>query len=190
MKPVLLFGAGDFSSVVRALALACGREVVGVIDETIESPEIICSLQKAKDAFPPDRYDIVLAVGYSNLSGRWQARERIRTAGYRLATLIHPTAHVVDDAAVGEGSLVMAGSIVDINASIGEAGVVWPGVVVNHDSTVGDNTFLSPNCTVCGFVKVGRHCFVGAGAVIADHVVVSDAQFIKAGCVFSKGRSV
>ena len=190
MKPVLIFGAGDFSLVVRALALACGREVVGFIDEIVESPGIFNGLETAKNAFPPEECEIVLAVGYSNLPGRWQARERILAAGYKLATLIHPTAYVYDPDKVMDGCIVMAGAVVDVNASLGEAVVVWPGVVINHDSFIGDNTFLSPNCTVCGFVQVGRHSFVGAGAVIVDHVVVPEAQFIKAGSVFSKGRSV
>jgi sugar O-acyltransferase (sialic acid O-acetyltransferase NeuD family) len=190
MKSVLIFGAGDFSNVVRALANECGRKVVGVIDETVNSSDVLDGLESAIKSFPPEVCEIVLAVGYSDLSARWLARERIRDAGYKLATLIHPAAYVYNVEKIAEGCLLMAGAVVDVNASLGEVVVVWPGVVVNHDSRIDENTFLSPNCTVCGFVRVGRQTFIGAGAIIADHVVVPEGTFIKAGNVYSKGRSV
>lgn len=176
---LLLYGSRDIARTVAELARHCGHEVAGVIDDHTGGPGILGTLSEAARQYPPDAYDIALAIGYNALPARWAAWQRVRDLSYATPALIHPRAYVADSAGIGAEAMVMAGAIVDVRAEVGEAAVIWPGACVNHDAHIGANSFVSPNATVCGFARIGAHSFIGAGAVTVDRAVVPEGSFIK-----------
>jgi sugar O-acyltransferase (sialic acid O-acetyltransferase NeuD family) len=176
---LLIYGSKDFSATVVELVRHCGHEPAGMVDDFDTGPAILGSLEGVIRSHPPSDFGVAIAIGYCNLSARWAAWQRIRSAGYRAPPLIHPRAYVADTARVGDGAMVMAGAIVDVRAEISDLSVIWPGACINHDSKIGANTFVSPNATINGFVDVGPHSFVGAGAAIVDHCKVPEASYIK-----------
>jgi len=180
----LIYGSKDFALILKDMLDYHGLPFAGYIDDFAKGEGVAGTFAEVAAVCSPKTHQIVLGVGYNNLAARWQIFERIKAAGYRVATLIHSRAYVRDPANVGEGSVIMANATLDCNAVTGEAAVLWPGVVVNHDSRIGRNTFLSPSATICGFVDVGEHCFVGAGAVVVDHVAVPAGSFVKANALF------
>lgn len=182
--PLLVYGSRDFGRVVRDLLERCGHQFVGYVDDVYDGDDVVGSYLKAKSMYPPGTVGIAIAIGYGHLEARWKIFQQVVLDGYRVPTLIHPTAYVRDPDAIGQGAVIMAGAIVDVAVKLGELTVLWPGAVINHDSVVGANSFISPNATVCGFVTIGQSCFVGAGAVIVDHRSVPDHGFVKAGHVF------
>ena len=176
---LLIYGSKDFAATVAELVRHCGYEVAGMVDDYNSGPGILGNFDSVTQSHPPSEYGVAIAIGYSNISARWAAWEKIRSAGYLAPALIHPRAYVADTARVGEGAMVMAGAIVDVRAEIGDLTVLWPNTCINHDSKIGFNTFVSPSATICGFVDIGPHSFIGAGAVIVDHCQVPETSFIK-----------
>lgn len=181
----LIYGAKDFALVLKDHLDYHQMPFAGYIDDFSAADDIIGSFSEIKKRYSPDEYQIVLGIGYANLSARQEIFQRLKRSGYTVATLIHDHAYVRNKDKIGEGCIVMAHACVDSNAVIDEAVVLWPGVVVNHDSRVGSNSFLSPNATVCGFVTIGPNSFIGAGSVIADHQEVPPNHFVKAGAVYA-----
>lgn len=187
MKKIIVYGSKEFGYVVKDIVSQCGHHFVGFIDDySSDGGQVLGNFDQIVKSFSPESYEIAIAIGYSDLNARWLAYKKVISSGYRVPVLLHPKAYVRDKNAVSHGSIVMAGSIVDVNVKIGELAVLWPGAIVNHDSSVGANTFLSPNSTVCGSVIIGEGCFIGAGAVIVDHVHVPRGTFIKAGKIYSQ----
>ena len=176
---LLIYGSKEFAATVAELVRHCGHEVAGMVDDFKRGPNILGNLDEVSRSHPPSDYGVAMAIGYTNIPARWAAWEKTRSAGYHAPALIHPRAYVADTAQIGEGAMVMAGTIVDVRAEIGDLTVLWPGACINHDTKIGLNTFVSPNATLCGFVNVGSHSFIGAGAVIVDHCQVPEASFIK-----------
>ncbi len=185
MKKILIYGSKDFAKTVRHLVEDCGYETVGMIDDYSLGDEIIGTFDEVQKKYSSKDYSVVLAIGYNNLAARWGIYKKIKESGYDVLTLIHPRAYVSKSATVLEGSMVMAGAVVDVDAIVSEVSVLWPGVVLNHDSIIGKNVFVSPNATICGFSKVGDHSFIGAGSVIVDHQQVPDNSFVKANKLFN-----
>jgi sugar O-acyltransferase (sialic acid O-acetyltransferase NeuD family) len=175
---LLIYGSKNFAATVTELVRHCGHEAAGMVDDYNAGPGVIGDLATVARTHPPSDYGIAIAIGYANLKARWAAWEKVRSTGYRSPALIHPRAYVADTARIGEGSMLMAGAIVDVRAEIGDLAVLWPGACVNHDSAIGANTFISPNATVCGHAQVGAHSFIGAGAVVVDHGQVPEAGFV------------
>ena len=176
---LLIYGSRSFASTVAELARHCDFEVEGFVDDFDRGPNIIGTFAEVCVSHPPGRFAFAIGVGYNDLGLRWDARTRVIMAGYAQPALIHPRAYTADSAEIGDGSLVMARSVVDVRATIGQLVVLWPNACINHDAAVGPNTFVSPGAIVCGAVKLGTHCFVRAGAAVADHCVVPDGTFIK-----------
>ncbi len=130
--------------------------------------------------------EILLGVGYSNLSERLKLIEKLRTLNLKLFTLIHPTAYISKSARINCGAIIMQNSCVSQGASIGEATVLWPMSNISHDCKINENCFLSPGSTICGFSEVGHSSFIGANATIVDNVNVPPFTFIKAGGLYHK----
>lgn len=187
--PVLIYGSREFGQVVRGLVEDCGRRFEGFVDDWNSGPQVLGSFVEVTNRYPPEGFEIALAIGYRHLAARWELYQRVKAAGYRVSTLVHPQAYLARSATVLEGAMVMARAVVDMAATVGNLAVIWPGVVINHDSRVGENSFVSPNATVCGHSSVGCSCFVGAAAVVVDHVVVPDGSFIRAGAVYSRSQA-
>jgi len=176
---VLIYGSREFAQTVAELAVDCGHEVAGFIDDFSPGPHILGTLEQVRRSHPPASHGMAIAIGYNDLPARWESWQRVRALGYHAPVLIHPRAYVARSATVGEGSMLMAGSLVDVRAKLAELVVVWPGAAVSHDCLLGENSFISPNATLCGYVELGAHCFVGAGAAVVDHCVVPPSTRIK-----------
>jgi sugar O-acyltransferase (sialic acid O-acetyltransferase NeuD family) len=183
-RKVLVYGSKDFGYVIKDLTKQCGYKFEGFIDDYNKSEEIVGNFYEVAQNYSNNEFSIAIAIGYNNLQARWKIYQEVLKNGFNVLTLVHPQAYVSETSKIGRGSIIMAGTVIDLNANIGELSVLWPGVVVNHDSIIGENTFLSPNSTVCGFASVGEHSFIGAGTVVVNHKVVPKGSFIKAGKVF------
>lgn len=188
MKNMLVYGSKEYAFIIRDLIDYLKCPFTGFIDDFSTGPDIVGNYQYVKAHYNSDDTQIVIAVGYDNLSARWNVYQKVKM-DYRVITLIHNNAYIRNKSNIGTGSVIMSNVTIDSNAKVGEMVVAWPGVVINHDTSIGDNTFLSPNSTICGSVKIGRNCFIGAGAIITDHIEVADNSFIKAGQVYSKSAS-
>lgn len=169
---LLIYGSKEFSATVAELAENCGYHVAGLIDDFSRTEKVLGTFEQIMRTHPPSAYQIAIAIGYENLSARWQVWSRVKAAGYSAPPLVHPRAYVAKSATLGEGTMIMAAAMVDVRAAIGDLAVVWPGACINHDARVAENCFVSPNATLCGYVNLGAHSFVGAGAAIVDHCTV------------------
>jgi sugar O-acyltransferase (sialic acid O-acetyltransferase NeuD family) len=180
----LIYGSNDFALILKDFLEFHDMCFCGFIDDYKSDNAIIGTFADVLERYHPVNYEIVLGIGYSNLPARLKVFQRIKSAGFTVATLIHRNAYVRSHANIQEGAIVMAHATIDCNAVIGQAAVIWPGAIVNHDTKIARNTFLSPSATICGFVNVGESCFVGAGAVVTDHVDVPNGTFIKANSLY------
>lgn len=175
---LLIYGSKKFADTVSELAVDCGHEVAGRIDDFSSGPGILGTLEEVSRSHLSGEYGSAIAVRYAQLAARWNAWQRVLALGYRAPDLVHPRAYVARSAKVGVGTMVMAGALVDVRATVGAIGVIWPGACISHDCAVRDNSFISPNPTLCGDVELGAHSFVGAGAALVDRCSVPPASRI------------
>jgi sugar O-acyltransferase (sialic acid O-acetyltransferase NeuD family) len=113
--------------------------------------------------------------------------ELLRQAGYELPVFVSPHAHVSQHAALGAGTIVMHGAVVNAGARVGCNCIINSQSLVEHDAVIGDHchvataaainsgvrvgsaTFLGSNSTVRQLVSIGQRCVIGMGQrVLAD----------------------
>jgi sugar O-acyltransferase (sialic acid O-acetyltransferase NeuD family) len=112
--------------------------------------------------------------------------EQAARAGFRFATLRHPSSVIAQRATVGQGSIVGAGVIVGSHASIGEHVIVNRGTLIGHHTEVGAFTTVSPGANIAGCITIGEGAFIGMGAVILDRVTIGAHALVAAGSLVTK----
>ncbi len=125
-------------------------------------------------------------LGFAALETRDKRAEAVRRLTPLLggwAVVAHSSAWVSPTATVGEGSVIMAGAVVQTGARIGPHCVINTGAIVEHDAVLGEHTQLAPGATLGGGVRVGASAYIGLGAVVRDHISVGAGATVGMGAV-------
>lgn len=120
-------------------------------------------------------------VSIGDNAARVRIANWLRSQGFELARAVHPHAQVGRGAAIGAGSVLMAGAVVNSDATIGENVIINTGATVDHDCVIGDGVLVAPGAHLCGGVRVGAGSVIGAGAVLIPGVCVGANTVIGAG---------
>jgi sugar O-acyltransferase (sialic acid O-acetyltransferase NeuD family) len=95
----------------------------------------------------------------------------------------HPSAYIAQNVVLGEGSVVMAGAILNSRVRIGRHVILNTGACIDHECLVGDYVHVAPNATLCGGVEIGEGAYIGAGSVIIQGKKVGKWSTVGAGSV-------
>ncbi|MCK4444411.1 MAG: N-acetyltransferase [Thermoplasmata archaeon] len=85
-----------------------------------------------------------------------------------MAPTIHPTAHVSEDAEIGEGTYVWHEVQIREGAKIGRDCRLGKCVYIDKDVEIGDNCKIQNRATVYQGVKVGNNVFIGPHVVFTN----------------------
>jgi UDP-N-acetylbacillosamine N-acetyltransferase len=170
-----IYGTGGHGKVVAQIARACGFDEIVWIDDAAK--EGSCAFE----AFLKTHSGIPVALGIGENATRQKVYEKVRSAGIRIATLVHPDASIAPDANLGIGTVVMPKAVVNAEAVIGNGVIVNSGAVVEHDCTVGDFAHISPNAALAGAVRVGKRSHIGIGSCVIQRVEIGDDVVVAAG---------
>jgi sugar O-acyltransferase (sialic acid O-acetyltransferase NeuD family) len=136
-----------------------------------------------RDAFAAHAGAKVLAVpgGPQSYTARRQVIEALGLPASRLATVIHPGAHVSPLARVGRNVLIRAGAVVTSTAVIGDHVCILPHTVVHHDVVIGDWPLIGANVSIAGSVQIGQNCYIGSGSRIINGIAIGDRALLGLG---------
>jgi sugar O-acyltransferase (sialic acid O-acetyltransferase NeuD family) len=118
-----------------------------------------------------------LAVGLGDNGLRIRVQVKAAAAGYRIATVIHPSACIAQDVEIGEGCVVLANAVINTGSRLGSSVIVNTSAAIDHDNVISDGVHISPGARLGGNVVVGRCSWIGIGAsVIHDRIIGSNAM--------------
>lgn len=156
------------------------------IKEDILLGRPVVDLERLSQQYPPDDHSVLIAVGYGDLNrNRERIFARLKTMGYSIETYIHPDAKVYSSE-IGEGSIIMPNTFIDVHTQIGANTVVWGNCSVAHHAKVGPNCWLATGCVLSAAVELGANSFVGVSATIVNNVKIGSHNIIGAGALVVK----
>lgn len=167
---VLIYGTGQTGNMVASILELEGTvEIVGFVDDDekqwgkyLRGHEVLGGRSFVSRGKGFDSMAIAVGrVGPRRALSKWVSE---RAIPQQLA--IHPSAFLPKDLAVGEGTIIGAGTTLYVNPVIGRNVFIGPHVVVSHDSVVGDYALLSVGSVIGARVDVAPGAFVGAGATV------------------------
>lgn len=178
MERIFVYGAGGQGKVVvdamRNSRVRFGVKAVIDDDVRLHGGALLGHLIQGPEAIAEEIG--IIAIG-SNAARR---RIAARYTG-RLAVLVHQTAILADDVPVGEGSVLLAASVVNVGAKIGANVIINTAATIDHDCVIEDGVHIAPGCHLCGNVTVGEGAFLGVGTVVIPGVRIGRNAFIRAG---------
>ena len=186
---IVVFGAGGHAKVVvDVLAQMKRYEVVALLDDSVElhgTKRWGVPVWGGREQFPALRKRGVagLIVGLGDNRLRQSVYEAAAKAGVKLITAVHPSAQIGSRVKIGAGSLLVAGTVINVDAAIGENVIINTGVTVDHDCRIGAHAHLSPGVHLAGGVTVGELTHIGIGAVVLPNVEIGRACIVGAGAV-------
>jgi len=150
----------------------------------------IVPFEKIEDFYPPDKYEIYVAVVYTQLNYlRERLYNRSKEKGYKLASFIHPQAQVWNDIKIGEHCFIFENNVVQPFVEIGNNIVLWSGNHIGHHSIIRDHVFISSHVVISGFCDIGEHCFFGVNATLADRVKIERDSFVGPNTLITKSST-
>lgn len=142
------------------------------------------------ESFGPDDLILINGIGMiSRTSPRLAVSKKFRARGYDFLTIKDPNCHIKKSADIGNGSQIMAGSIIQSNVSLGEDCIINTNSSIDHDAKIFNLVHIGPGATVCADVCIGERTVVGPGATICRGVQIGSNCLIKAGAVISNNIS-
>lgn len=96
---------------------------------------------------------------------------------------IHPKSIVSRYSKILEGTVIMAGVIINANSKIGKHCIINTGAIVEHDCVIEDFVHISPNASVAGNVCLGEGSHIGIGATIIQGITIGKWAVVGAGAV-------
>jgi sugar O-acyltransferase (sialic acid O-acetyltransferase NeuD family) len=101
--------------------------------------------------------------------------------GFHLPAIIAPSAHISSHAAIGAGTIVMHGVIVNAGAMVGKNCIINTRALIEHDATVADNCHISTGAILNGNVHIEAGSFVGSGSVIKQGITIRERSIVGLG---------
>jgi sugar O-acyltransferase (sialic acid O-acetyltransferase NeuD family) len=183
---VFVFGAsGHAKVVIDILERLPGVEIAFAVDDAPDAKgRLLCGYDVigGREELLARRHAVdagIVTIGDNAARGKvatWLQSEDIR-----LRTAIHPAATVAKRVTIGEGSVIMAGCVINSDTSLGMNVIINTGATVDHDCTIGDEAHIAPGCHICGGVSVGARCLLGAGSSVIPGVHIGTGALIGAG---------
>lgn len=185
--PLIIIGAGGHARVLISVLKILDMNILGVTDLVMENnisgmpmlghDEIIFN-------YSPESVLLVNGVGSVETTGKRAALyNKFKQCGYSFASVIHPSALIVDGVKLGEGVHIMAGVVIQAGCEIGDNSIVNTGAVIDHDCTIGNHVHIAPGVVLSGGVNVGTMVHVGTGATIIQGIEINEGAIVGAGSV-------
>lgn len=195
MKDLVIFGLGDIAEVIKFIFETDSdyRVVAFTVDCTYRTQDSFCGLpvcdfESVEKEYPPEQYEMFLAVGYSHVNEvRRKKYNEAKAKGYKLASYIssHATCFIsMKD--IGENTFIFEDNTIQPFVKIGNNVILWSGNHVGHHARIGDHVFISSHVVLSGRTVVGDNSFIGVNATINDHVKIAERCVIGSGALITR----
>lgn len=122
-----------------------------------------------------------VAIGDNGV--RRKIYNELKSRDYPTDVLASPFACISPEAAIGNGTLINHGVIIQPGTLIGENCIINTGAKIDHDCKISAHSHIAPGCILCGNIIIGECTFIGAGSVIRPKIKIGKNCFIEMGSI-------
>lgn len=183
-KSLLVLGCGGHGRVVADAAADCGYEKIAFLDDTPKAENLsspfpllgpISMASQLLQTWP----QAIAAVGNNAL--REELFLRLESLGFRVPSLVHPTAVISRNAQIGDGVFVAPTAVINIGAKVANAVIINTGARIDHDCLIGAASHIAPGATLSGGVTVGSKVWLGTGCSVRQGISIGDDAVVGVG---------
>lgn len=190
MKDIILIGAGGHATSCIDVIESEGRfRIAGLVGLKSELHQRLCGYEviasdDALNELAKEFHCALITVGQiKSGESRFRLYQQACEAGFEMPVIVSPHARVSNHAAIGPGSIIMYGALVNANARVGSNCIINSHALVEHDAEVGDHCHISTGVILNGNVRVGSASLIGTGAITKQGVCVGASCIVGMGSV-------
>jgi sugar O-acyltransferase (sialic acid O-acetyltransferase NeuD family) len=178
---VIILGASGHGKVVLCTLRSAGFRVYGFLDDnfTLFQSKFSGHLVHGplNNVLDFDQPVGVIAIGENT------TRKKIATFYPSVAWVspVHRSAHVEQTVYIGQGTVIFAGAVVQMDARIGDHCIINTGATVDHDCQIGDFVHVGPGVNISGNVSIGELSWIGIGSQVIQGISIGSNTIIGAG---------
>ncbi len=186
---LLLGGGGHCRSCIDTIEAQGLYEIVGVVqpknkggNEGLGYPIVGCDddLQALLTETPA----AIITVGQIKTPDtRTRLFNLLKTLKAELPVIKSPFSYCSPRAVVGEGTILLHGSLVNACVEIGANCIINSMALIEHDAKIANHCHIATGARVNGGVVIGNGSFVGSGCVIREGVQIGERAVIAAGVI-------
>lgn len=187
MKNIIIIGASGHSKViVDALEKMEKWNIIGYVDSFKKEKEFFgYPILGTEESLPKiiRIYDIfggVIAIGDNFVRFKMVKKIEEQIPDFKFISAIHPKAILGRGVQIGDGTVVMAGVVINSDTTIGEHSIINSSSTIEHDSTIGNFSTIAPNVSMGGGVKIGNFSTISIGAIIKHLIQIDDNVLVGA----------
>lgn len=189
---LVLIGAGGHGKVAADIAKLTGHwNVIQFLDDDPNLKKVneidVVGVVSGLRLLVRD-HDMFVSIG--NAHKRKQITEIIEKYHASIPSLTHPSAIIAKNVKIGRGSMIAAGTVININSTIGKSCIVNTGANIGHDNSIGEYSHVASGCTLAGTVAVGNNTWIGCGSVVSNNINIVSNSIIGAGTVVVKDLEI
>jgi sugar O-acyltransferase (sialic acid O-acetyltransferase NeuD family) len=184
-EPTLIFyGAGGHARVAIEAARATGLNPDLILDDhpsvsDLAGVKVVATNSVQWDKLGPFRFVVTIGVNAT----RARVFDELKKRGGAAETIIHHFSWISPSAAIGAGTVIFGGVVVNANAQIGENCILNTGCSVDHDGNIGAHSHLCPGVRLAGTVTIGERTMLGTAAACIPGIKIGSEVTIGAGSV-------
>jgi sugar O-acyltransferase (sialic acid O-acetyltransferase NeuD family) len=175
-----LLGGGGHSKVIIDIIQKSNLDFIeAIIDEKPKTDEIF-NIPVIQISSSDVLFSKFLIISIGNNKIRKKIATQITT---NYLTAIHPSSIIGTNVIIEDGTVIMAGTILNPDVKVGKHCIINSGAVVEHDCVLENFVHISPNAALAGNVFIGEGTLVGIGSSIIQGVKIGKWVTIGAGTV-------
>ena len=179
---MIFYGAGGHAKVVYSCLISQGLELAGIFDDC-QDVNFFFNKKVIHSYSPRKYYGEKLAICIGSNKARLSISKRVK---HEFGLIYHKSSSITNIGMIGQGSMIMPQSIIQVDSKIGDHVIVNSGAIIEHDSVIGDFAHVGPGAVVCGGVKIGEGATIGANATILPGITVGPWAVVGGGSVIIK----
>jgi sugar O-acyltransferase (sialic acid O-acetyltransferase NeuD family) len=189
-EPVILIGSGGHALIVADIIeqMDC-FEIIGIISSSNEKhPFLNYPILGNDDCleiyFNKGIKKAALGIGgYTSNELRASVFHKLKGMGFSIATAIHPKSTIAKGVAIGEGSCIFAGVVLNPAVSIGKNSIIATSSSIDHETKIGNHVLVSAGATIGANVIIDDGVLCALGTKIISGIHISKNSLIAAGAV-------
>lgn len=195
-RDLVIVGCGGFGREVADVVDVINQisptwNQVGFVDDS-PNPENVARIERRGSSVlgPLDdelgRSGIYFVIGIGDPASRARIAAKAEGAGWRAATLVHPTAAVGASVTLGAGTIVCAHTAIGSDVTVGRHVHLDRGVQVGHDSVLGSFVTAHPASVISGDCKLGDAVELGTNSTLLPAISIGAGAIVGASACVTK----
>ncbi len=190
---ILIIGGGDGAvQILDVLAKTPHQRAVAIVDDnptlvgrTIDGVPVVGGIVMDEIAALFERREVDKAVISISTLIPLRARlyEQLQARGVCFANIIHPSAVIGSNVALGEGNVIMAFCHIGACAALGNNNFLSAYCSIEHHATMGNHCSFGPAVVTSSRVQFGDRVRCGTGIFVEPKLSIGSDAIIGSGCI-------